>query len=113
MMFLQYPFIDHGIRIRILIVAPVQMPDRVQTMHTVKRGNEHRKVVFVTGDRNRFVDEAIGLGFWYAHDGAWVEFHPFGVGFVGVSHVFCFLVTEARAEDFGFVFYDVLGGGCV
>jgi hypothetical protein len=78
----------------------------------VERGNQYWKVLFVACNGNGFVDEAIGLRFRNADDSTRVEFHPFGVSFVGIAHVFGLLVAEARAEDFGFIFYDILGGRC-
>jgi hypothetical protein len=79
-------------------------------MHAVERADEDREVFFVACNGNGLVDEAISLRLRDADDSARVEFHPFGVGFVGVAHVFGFLVAKSGAKDFGFVFYDVLGG---
>jgi hypothetical protein len=81
-------------------------------MHAVECGYQYWKVFFVSRNGNGFVDEAISLGFRNADDGAGVEFHPFGVGFIGIAHVFGLLVAKARAEDFGFIFNDILGGCC-
>jgi hypothetical protein len=111
MMFLQNPFVDFRIYIRVLVMAPVQVPDRIQTMHTMERADQDGEVLFVAGNGNAFVNELISLGFGDAHYGARVELHPLGVGFVAVAHVFGFLVAETAAEDFGFVADDVLGRG--
>jgi hypothetical protein len=113
MMRLQNARIDLRVCIRVLVVAKVQVPNGVEAVHAVERTDQDREVLFVAGDGDALVDELVGLGFGNAHHGARVELHPFGVGFVAVAHVFCLLVAEAAAEDFGLVADYVLGGCCV
>ncbi len=109
---LQDAIVNLRIRIHILVVAPVQVPDGVQAVHAVKRADQHGEVVLVAGDRDAFIDEPVGLRFRDPHHGFRVQLHPLGVGLVAVAHIFCFLVAEAAAEDLGFVADDVLGGSC-